>query len=207
MTLGYLSPTLGSPFPESIPYGAYLQEWMGARGHVLVRGVCGETTQDMRVRFHKDVLSHSPHVAIILGGTNDLGLGMTLNLIMENLQFFYDQTQAKEILPVAVTIPSLRYERWEMTEVEEGAKSEISPAIQQAIDLRVVLNQSLKDFCEERHIPVVDWFTETCELKTQLLTSEYSNDGLHLTTAGYRRLAEMLWMQVLEDVLKKPTTF
>ena len=75
LTLGYQSPTLQSPVVENIPYGTYLQEWMGARGEIVVRGVCGETTQDMRLRHQRDVLDHQPQMAIILGGTNDLGLG------------------------------------------------------------------------------------------------------------------------------------
>jgi len=50
---------------------------------------------------------------------------------------------------------------------------------------------------------VVDWFAETCDPQTQALAFEYSNDGLHLNTLGYRKLAELIWTQVLEDLLKK----
>jgi len=203
LTLGYQSPTLGLFFLESIPYGTYLQEWAGKRGQVLVRGVCGETTQDMRLRFQPDVLAHQPQVAIILGGTNDLGLGISLDVIMENLRFFYEQAQAQGILPVAVTVPSLRGEDWPATEAEGGGSAaRLSPAVEQAIARRVLLNQLIKDFGEKKCFPVVDWFAETCEPHTQALASEYSNDGLHLTIAGYHKLAEMVWEQVLKDLLK-----
>jgi lysophospholipase L1-like esterase len=47
----------------------------------------------------------------------------------------------------------------------------------------------------------VDWFGKTCEVGTQALAREYSNDGLHLTEAGYRKLAELIWVQVLEDLV------
>ena len=79
--------------------------------------------------------------------------------------------------------------------------------MERAIALREILNQSIKDLSRERHIPVVAWFAETCEPKTQVLTSKYSNDGLHLTTAGYRKLAEMIWEHVLVDLLKKEANF
>jgi len=208
LTLGYQSPTLRSPLVENIPYGTYVQEYLGDRGLVLVRGVCGETTQDMRLRFQEDVLDHLPQVAIILGGTNDLGVGISLITIMENLSFFYEQAQARGILPVAVTVPSLREDCWQDDEAEEGAsRPGITSAIEQAIALRVILNQSIKDFGGERRFPVVDWFAATCEPKAQVLTSEYSNDGLHLTTAGYRKLAEMILEQVLKDLLKEETNF
>jgi lysophospholipase L1-like esterase len=208
LTLGYQTPTLRSPFVENIPYGTYVQEWLGARGRVLVRGVCGETTQDMRLRFQKDVLDHRPQVAIILGGTNDLGLGISLATMMENLKFFYEQSQTHGILPVAVTVPSLRDDIGQDDVFEKGQSLRgITPVVERAIALREILNQSIKDLSRERHIPVVDWFAETCEPKTQVLTSKYSNDGLHLTTAGYRKLAEMIWEHVLVDLLKKEANF
>lgn len=204
LTLGYQSPTLRSPMVENIPYGTYVQEWLGDRGRVLIHGVCGETTQDMRLRFEEDVLDHLPQVAIILGGTNDFGLGISLTAMIENLRFFYEQAQARGILPVAVTVPSLR-DDVEQDEVFEKGQSlrGITPVVERAIALRVVLNQSIKELSCKRHIPVVDWFTETCEVGTQALAPEYSNDGLHLNTMGYRKLAELVWKQVLEDSLQK----
>ena len=203
LTLGYLSPTRHVPFPESIAYGDYLQEWIGTRGHVLIRGVCGETTQDMRRRFHADVLGHVPHVAIILGGTNDLGLGMAPSVIMENLQFFYAQAQLQGIAPVAVTVPSLRDDTWPNDEADGGVHTaRLSPGLEQAIAQRVKVNEAIKDVCCERRIPVVDWFTETCEPDTYALAPEYSNDGLHLTAVGYRKLAKMIWEEVLADLMK-----
>jgi lysophospholipase L1-like esterase len=203
LTLGYQSPTLRAPFVENIPYGTYVQEWLGERGRVLVHGVCGETTWDMRLRFQKDVLDHRPQIAIILGGTNDLGLGISLTTLMENLGFLYEQAQAHGIVPVAVTVPSLRDDAGQDEVFEETQSLRGStPAVERAIALRVVLNQSIKDLSRERNIPVMDWFAETCEVGAQALAPEYSNDGLHLNTMGYRKLAELVWKDVLEDLLK-----
>ena len=202
LTLGYQSPTLRLPFPKSIPYGDYLQEWLGTQGYVIVHGVCGETTQDMRVRFQKDVLDPGPHVAIILGGTNDLGWGITPDAIMNNLTFFYEQAQAQGILPVAVTVPSLREDSGHDDECDTGQSEQaVKAAVERAIALRVILNQSIKTRAHEQQFPVVDWYTATCEPTTQALAPEYSHDGLHLTTAGYVKLAELVWNQVLEDLL------
>jgi len=203
LTLGYQSPTLRSPSVQNIPYGNYLQEWLGDRGRVLVHGVCGETTQDMQLRYQEDVLDHLPQVVIILGGTNDLGLGINSTAIIGNLSFFYEQAQARGILPVAVTVPSLRDDVGQNEVFEEGQTlRELTPTVERAIALRVVLNQSIKELSCERHIPVVDWFAETSEVGTQALAPEYSNDGLHLNTMGYRKLAELVWKEVLEDLLK-----
>ncbi len=204
LTLGYLSPTPGCPFPEHIPYGTYLQEWLGVNGDVVIQGVCGETTQDMRKRFQSEVLDLLPQVVIILGGTNDLGVSLPPATIFENLQFFYEEAQSREIFPVAVTIPSLREDIWQgNASVGAHVKGENSPALQHGIALRVKLNRQIQEHGEQRKFPVIDWFTATCESTTQALALEYSNDGLHLNDAGYRKLAELLWTQVLEDTINR----
>jgi len=201
LTLGYQSPTSCTPFVENIPYGDYVQEWLGTRGQVVIHGVCGETTQDMRLRFQKDVLNLDPHVAIILGGTNDLGCGISPDAIMDNLRVFFERAQAQNILPVAVTVPSLRDDSvQDHDEVSQPGKG-VTATVTQAIALRVRLNQSIKNLGHARQFPVVDWFTATCEPHAQALASDFSNDGLHLNTAGYRKLAELVWKQVLEDRL------
>lgn len=199
LTLGYQSSTRRCPFVENIPYGTYLQEWLGERGCVEVKGVCGETTRDMRRRFHQDVLAHEPQVAILLGGTNDLGCSITPDMILDNLRFFYKQAQTQNILPVAVTVPSLRDDFEEDHDFSMGLA--VSVAVERAIALRVTLNGTIKKLGRDCHFPVVDWFAETCEAGTHALASEYSNDGLHLNTIGYTKLAEMIWTQVLEDLL------
>jgi len=187
---------------ENIPYGDYVQEWLGTRGQVVIHGVCGETTQDMRVRFQRDVLNLDPHVAIILGGTNDLGCGISPDAIMDNLRVFYERAQAQKILPVAVTVPSLRDDSGQDTTYETNQRGQgVTTAVEQAIALRVKLNQSIKELGHTQQFPVVDWFTETCESQAKALAPEFSNDGLHLNTAGYRKLAELVWKQVLEDRL------
>ncbi len=201
LTLGYQSPTPRDPFAESIPYGHYLQEWLGKRGRVMVKGVCGETTQDMRVRFHQDVLAHVPQIVIILGGTNDLGCGMRPEAILENLRFLYGQAQAQHILPVAVTVPSLRVEYGQDHDGPGG--SAITAFMQEAIDLRLAINQDIIKLGQVCRFPVVDWFAETGDPKTYELISAYSNDGLHLNTIGYKKLAEMIWEQVLAGLVKQ----
>lgn len=202
LTLGYQSPTSRTPFVENIPYGEYVQEWLGSRGEVVTHGVCGETTGDMRMRFQRDVMVPKPHVVIILGGTNDLGCGISPDAILDNLTFFYEQAQVQEILPIAVTVPSLRDDSGqdytdEMSQSGQG----VTAAVEQAIALRLILNHSIKDLGHIQQFPVVDWFAATCELQSQALAPEFSNDGLHLNTAGYRKLAGLVWNQVLEELL------
>jgi acyl-CoA thioesterase-1 len=54
------------------------------------------------------------------------------------------------------------------------------------------LNQLIRDYAAAKHIPCVDLFTATADPDSGQLAQIYSNDGLHLTTAGYRLFAEQV---------------
>lgn len=175
------------------PYGGFLRERLGMQGRVWIRGVCGETTQNMRQRFPSDVLAFGPGYVVILGGTNDLGWGLAPQTVFENLAWMYAEAQSHGILPVGITLPSLGG-------LEIG-RLEGSPYIQ-AIQARQTVNQAITEYCELQQIPLVDLFTATCDPRSQELAPQYSEDGLHLTTLGYRTLADLLWFQIFEPSLQ-----
>jgi acyl-CoA thioesterase I len=169
------------------PYGRYLQEWLGNRGTVWVRGVCGELTGDMQIRFARDVIPLNPDYVVILGGTNDLGWGLPPSVIVEHLVRMYAEAVSLGIQPVGITVPSLGG-------MEDVSREESPHA--QAIQEREAVNSALKRYCRTAAIPLVDLFTTTCDPRSKELAAPFSEDGLHLTTLGYYTLAELLWKQV-----------
>jgi len=60
----------------------------------------------------------------------------------------------------------------------------------------------IAEYCDKNSIPWVDLFTATAEPAGRL-AQPYSNDGLHLTVAGYQLLADLLYRQVCERLLSK----
>jgi lysophospholipase L1-like esterase len=130
-----------------------LQEWLGPAVEVRVKGICGELTGEMAMRFRRDVLEHRPEHVVILGGTNDLGWNGRPDDIMRNLTKMYELARASGIVP---------------------------------------LNELIQDYAVSKHLAWVDLFTATADPETHQLAAPYSNDGLHLTTAGYRLLAGLL---------------
>lgn len=164
------------------PYGRFLQERLGLRARVQVSGVCGELTGEMVMRFRRDVLDRAPAYVIVLGGTNDLGWNAQPAEIMRNLLKMYEQARAARIQPVAVTVPSIRI---------EADTSDRGP-----IARRQVLNRLILDYCNSKGIACVDLFAATAEPETLRLAERYSNDGLHLTTEGYQKLADLLYEQI-----------
>jgi acyl-CoA thioesterase I len=186
LTVGYQSPTYDVPYIIETPYGSFLQERLGAQAAVMTSGVCGEVTRDMVVRFQQEVVAYTPDYVVILGGANDLGGYFAPPDIFRNLLCLYDQARAADIRPVAVTVPSIRMD--------------IDPADRHWLDDFVVqrqhLNRLILDYCAKHAMGCVDLFAATAEPDTWLLAGRYSNDGLHLTTAGYRKLADLLYEQV-----------
>lgn len=198
LTAGFQSPTWDNPQGGSTPYGESLQERIGSAGQVSISGICGELTGEMVMRFRKDVLAHKPNYVVILGGTNDLGWNGPTHEIMRNLVKMYEQTLAAGGVPVPVTVPSLRVE-------DAGNSREGMEWVAGHLERRHELNAQILEYAASKNLAPVDLFTATAEPETNLLARDYSNDGLHLTTAGYRLFADLVYRQVLQPVLSKPS--
>lgn len=167
---------------------------MGSAAEVISSGICGELTGEMLVRFRREVLRHRPHLAVVLGGTNDLGWNGTPAAIMPNLVKMYEQLLADGGRPVPVTVPSLRVDG-------EGNGQEALEWIGPHLDRRRELNARILEYAASKGLTAIDLFTATAEPDTGLLAAPYSNDGLHLTTAGYRLFADLVYRHALEPTL------
>ncbi len=189
LTAGYQSPTPDWPQLRETPYGAFLQERLGACATVAVSGVCGELTSEMVARFSRDVIALKPASVVILGGTNDLGWQAAPAEILRNLLAMYDMALAEQVRPVAVTVPSIRI-------AGDVGEREGRVWLDGHIQRRRELNVMIQRVCLEKQLSCVDFFTATQEQGSGLLAEPYSNDGLHLTTDGYRWLAELLYAEV-----------
>ena len=181
LTAGFQSPSPDCPEYLETPYGEFLQTRLGDRAHVCVSGMCGELTAEMVRRFPGAAAGVQPVWAIILGGTNDLGWNVPPADILRNLGALHEHAAAHGIRSVAVTVPSIR-------------------GFDDHIPRRRELNGSLAEYCTGRKIPCVDLFAATAESETGCLAEPYSNDGLHLTTAGYQLLAHLLYEQVFQAI-------
>jgi lysophospholipase L1-like esterase len=100
---------------------------------------------------------------------------------MQNLLEMYHQALGAGVLTVGVTVPSIR-------------------GFDEHIPRRLELNAMIRDHCAVLGMSCADLFTATAEPGTLRLAERYSNDGLHLTTAGYELLATMLYEQVFQRV-------
>ena len=189
LTAGFQSPTAENPKGRETPYGHYLQEWLGASTEIQVRGICGELTGEMVIRFRRDVLQQQPSHVVLLGGTNDLGWNAQPVEIMKNLVKMYESARASQVMPIPVTVPSVRVDA-------AGGGPHAEAWIGQHLSRRIELNDLIQEYALSKGLPWINLFMATVESTTGQLAAKYSNDGLHLTTAGYRLLAQLLYDRV-----------
>lgn len=178
------------------PYGYYLQEWLGVSTEIQVRGICGELTGEMALRFRRDVLQQQPSHVVLLGGTNDLGWNAQPAEIMRNLVKMYESALVSQVIPIPVTVPSIRAD-------VAGGGPDAEAWIKHHLSCRAQLNNRIQEYALAKGLPWIDLFMATVESTTGQLAAQYSNDGLHLSTAGYRLLAQLLYDQVFTKVFPR----
>lgn len=173
------------------PYGQFLQEKLGERGSVIVSGQNGELTESMVRRFSSDVLDHKPSHAIVLGGTNDLGHGLSPEQIIGQLRLIYQTLQNADIQGIALSIPSVLpehpHEEW----------------VTKAIKAREKVNELIRQECLARDILYLDLFTETSSTPERTLLEALSSDGLHFNEEGYKTIAAFIWDRVFADLFPR----
>jgi len=193
LTAGFQTPTADNPQGVLTPYGRFLQELTGPAVRVSVSGVCGELTSEMAMRFRTAVLAHQPTHVVILGGTNDLGWNAEPADIMRNLLTMYELAAAAGVKPVPVTVPSIRV--GDDLRSEEGRRW-----FAEHLERRRRLNGLIVRYADSQRLAAFDLFAATVESDSQQLADRYSNDGLHLTTEGYRLFADRLFQEVFAGV-------
>ncbi|HFA48946.1 MAG TPA: acylhydrolase [Bacteroidetes bacterium] len=143
------------------------------------RGISGQTTPQMLLRFRADVIDLKPAVVIILAGTNDIAGNTgpsTLKMIMDNIVSMTELALANDIKVVLSSVlPAYNY-FW---------KPELEPA-----EKIVELNKMIKAYADKKGIVYVDYFTQMADDKNGL-KEKYTDDGVHPNIAGYKVMAPL----------------
>jgi lysophospholipase L1-like esterase len=151
------------------------------------RGISGQTTPQMLVRFRPDVIALKPKVVVILAGTNDLAGNtgpMTLEAIEDNLVSIVDLARQNGIKVVLASV---------MPVSDYGKANDGKPLTQttrRPPEKIKALNEWIMKFAAERKLVYLDYFSATVDNKG-FLKSELSGDGLHPNAAGYEIMAPL----------------
>ena len=162
------------------------------------RGISGQTTPQMLVRFRADVVALRPEVVVILAGTNDLAGNTgpsTLEAIEDNLISMAELARANSIRVVLASIlPVSDYEK------TKDGKPIIRTAQRPPEKIRA-LNEWMKTYAAKNKSIYLDYYSSMIDEKG-FLKDELSEDGLHPNAKGYAVMAPLA-EQAIAATLKK----
>ncbi len=171
------NPNIAYPFFPGKPY--------------INRGISGQTTAQMLLRFYPDVVAHRPKVVVFLAGTNDIAgnLGpVSMESIENNLAAMADIARANGIKVVMASVMQVCDYHRPQTAQRPPEK------IRQ-------LNEWIRATAEKNHYVYLDYYSAMLDDKG-LLKAELTYDGLHPNAAGYK-VMEPLAQQAIDKALGK----
>lgn len=147
---------------------------------LINRGIGGQTTSQMLLRFYQDVINLNPEAVVILAGINDIagntGL-ISTKAISENIESMCILARAKKIKVVLCSLLPANKIPWR----------NVDSVAQKVIDL----NQQLKTIASEMELTWVDYYTPMVN-DEKGLPEKYSSDGIHPTLEGYQKIESII---------------
>jgi lysophospholipase L1-like esterase len=150
------------------------------RNHYINRGISGQTTPQMLVRFRADVIALKPHLVIILAGVNDIAGNTgpaTLEMITDNIFSMIDLAKAHQIKVILCSVLPANDFAWKPG---QGPANTI-----------IALNSLLISYAAANEIAFVDYHTAMAD-EHQGLPPAFSNDGVHPNKAGYEAMEPLV---------------
>lgn len=155
------------------------------------RGISGQTTPQMLIRFRPDVIALKPKVVVILAGTNDIAGNTgpsTLEMIEDNLASMVDLAQKNGIRVVLSSVmPVCDYIQNQTT--------------RRPNEQIVALNKWIKEYAAGHNAIYLDYYHAMLDDKG-VLKQEITFDGLHPNTAGYDIMVPMA-QKAIDEALGK----
>jgi lysophospholipase L1-like esterase len=146
----------------------------------LDRGISGQTTPQMLLRFRQDVINLHPEVVVILAGVNDIAgnTGRTTNQnIMGNIISMVELAKANTIKVILCSVLPAANFNWRPNDTAAETINQ--------------LNVLIKAYATQQNIPYVDYHAAMADKKNGL-PKEFSEDGVHPNIKGYQTMAPLL---------------
>lgn len=143
------------------------------------RGISGQTTPQMLVRFHQDVVALQPKVVVILAGTNDIAGNTgpsTLEMIEDNLAAMTELAKQHHIRVVLSSVLPVVDYPWK-------------PGLEPAAKI-IALNAWMRRYAVEVGETYLDYHTAMADARGGL-PAAVSGDGVHPNEVGYRTMAPL----------------
>lgn len=138
------------------------------------RGISGQTTSQMLLRFRQDVISLKPEIVVILAGINDIAENtgpISLENILGNIISMAELAKTNDIKVVlSAVLPANKFP-W---------RPDLQPA-----DKVIQLNTMIEKYCKNNNLVYIDYYSKMVDSQKGL-DAKFTNDGVHPTLSGYK---------------------
>ena len=159
-----------------------------SENNYINRGISGQTTAQMLLRFRQDVIDLNPKVLVILAGINDIARNTKFysnEVIAGNIFSMVELAKANGIIPIICSIlPADRF-NW---------SPEISP-----VESVKEVNSLLKLYAKENGVIYLDYYKHMHN-KAGGLKKKLTNDGVHVTKMGYELMSQLVKKSIQEII-------
>ena len=145
------------------------------------RGISGECTAQMLLRFRQDVVALKPKYVVILAGVNDIALNTgysTMDDIIGNIKAMCEIAKANGIKPVLCTATPADGIPW---------RPEVTAVVEQVKEL----NRRITEYAKAKKYPLVDYWTALAD-KGGGFPRNLAPDGIHPNVDGYLIMEDLL---------------
>jgi lysophospholipase L1-like esterase len=150
----------------------------------ICRGISGQTTPQMLVRFRPDVISLKPEVVVILAGINDIAGNTgpaTLEMIEDNIASMSELARVHGIKVILSSVLPAYDFPW-------------NPGVYPAEKVDS-LNHWIKSYAGSNGFYYVDYYSSMVD-ERKGLNAEYTKDGVHPTAAGYKVMEHLVEIEI-----------
>lgn len=150
------------------------------------RGISGQITPQMLIRFRSNVINLKPKVVIILAGTYDIAGNTgpsTLEMIMDNIKSMAELGKTNGIKVILYSVLPVFDYPW---------RPGLNP-----IEKILSLNNMIKTYADENGMVYLDYYSSMVDDRKGM-KAEYSADGVHPNLDGYK-----VMMPLCEEAIKK----
>ena len=162
------------------------------------RGISGQTTPQMLLRFRPDVIALHPRAVIILAGTNDLAGNTgptTLEAIQDNLVSMAELAKSNSIRVIFASILPV-------SDYEQRDGKPIVQTVRRPPEKIKALNEWMRSYVAKNNLTYLDYYSAMMDEKG-FLKDELSEDGLHPNAKGYAVMAPLAEAAIAAALRKK----
>ena len=154
------------------------------------RGISGQTTPQMLVRFRADVINLKPKLVVLLAGANDIAENTghsSLEMITNNIFSMAELAEAHDIKVILCSVLPALFFPW---------NTKIHPA-----EKILNLNKMIEKYATEKEHFYLDYYSAMVD-KNKGLTEDYSDDGMHPNKTGY-----LVMNTIVEEAITKMLSY